>query len=187
MSERAAHGRSLHPKLQRLSNRAASASGLHLYAIGLGSNRPLRAHLPPRRIIAAAMAWLNMPPFHCLAASPIIATAPLGPSTRVYANAAALIATHLPPPALLAALHKLEAQFGRRRARRWGARTLDLDILLWSGGRYRDRRLTIPHVAMAQRTFVLEPLAHIVPRWREPQSGQSVRQLAARQAKSRGR
>src|SRR3546814_13363107 len=83
------------------------------------------------------------------------------------ANAAALVETGLPPPALLKRLKEIEADFGKRAGQRWGARTLDLDIVLWSGGLWSDRSLTIPHPSFRERNFVLAPLTPIAPRWRE--------------------
>ncbi len=116
----------------------ARASGMQphfLYAVGIGSNRPLSRHLGPRRIVHAAMAALDLPPLQVVARAPVIATRPIGPSLRLYANSAAIIASALPPLAMLDRLQALEARFNRRRYRRWGDRTLDLDLLLWSGGR----------------------------------------------------
>ncbi|MDP3782274.1 MAG: 2-amino-4-hydroxy-6-hydroxymethyldihydropteridine diphosphokinase, partial [Sphingopyxis sp.] len=78
---------------------------------------------------------------------------------------------------------KNEAAFGRRTGQRWSARTLDLDILLWSGGIWSDSALTIPHPAIEQRAFVLGPLRAIVPEWQHPLHRRSVRQLAARLAR----
>jgi 2-amino-4-hydroxy-6-hydroxymethyldihydropteridine diphosphokinase len=74
----------------------------------------------------------------------------------------------------------IEAAFGRRRGQRWSARTLDLDILLWSGGAWSDSHLTIPHPAMTQRAFVLAPLARIAATWRHPLTARSVRHHAVR-------
>lgn len=113
-------------------------------------------------------------------ASPIIASAPLGPSIRTFANAATMIATDESPPALLARLKAIEDAFGRRAGRRWGARVLDLDIILWSRGRWRSPGLTIPHRDWRDRDFVLTPLVRIVPDWRDPASARTVRQLHAR-------
>jgi 2-amino-4-hydroxy-6-hydroxymethyldihydropteridine diphosphokinase len=109
--------------------------------------------------------------------SSIAYTPPLGPSTRIFANAAALIESDETPPALLARLKTIERALGRRRGRRWGARVIDLDIVLWSGGRWHDRSLTIPHAAFRARRFVLAPLAAIAGGWRDPVTGRSVRQL----------
>ena len=156
---------------------------LYLYAVGIGSNRPLSRQLTPRAIVHAAMAALDLPPFTVVARAPVILTAPVGPSMRRYANSAVLVASPLSPHDMLDRLQALEAHFGRRRYRRWGERTLDLDMLLWSGGRFNSRRLTIPHVAFRTRSFVLDPLLYIARRWRDPVSGLTVAQLIARLAK----
>lgn len=158
---------------------------LPLYAIGLGSNRRHVRFGDPRRVLLAALAALESDDIEPVDASPIIASAPLGPSRRRYANAVALIASPLSPPALLQRLKAIEAAFGRRRGQRWSQRTLDLDILLWSEGAWSDDALTVPHAAMAVRDFVLGPLSRIAPRWRHPVTGQSVRQLAARLSRAK--
>jgi 2-amino-4-hydroxy-6-hydroxymethyldihydropteridine diphosphokinase len=150
------------------------------YAIGIGSNRPWRRTLGPRSLVVAALAALDAPPLRLLAVSPIIASRPLGPSRRTYANAAALIETALEPLALLNHLQAIEARFGRRRTRRWGERTLDLDILLWSGGVLALPRLAIPHPAMPERAFVLEPLTAIAGDWPHPLLGCPIAALAHR-------
>jgi len=88
----------------------------------------------------------------------------------------------LDPPAMLAALKAIERKFGRRPGRRWGERVLDLDIVAWSGGRFASRGLTIPHPRLADRDFVLGPLAAVAPSW--PISGAlTPRHLAARLGK----
>jgi 2-amino-4-hydroxy-6-hydroxymethyldihydropteridine diphosphokinase len=147
---------------------------MHFYAIGLGSNRRHGRHGRPADVLAAAMDRLKP-----VAASSIVQTAPLGPSSRRFANAAILIETPLAPPAMLAELKRIERDFGRRRGRRWGERVLDLDILLWSGGRWSSPGLVIPHRQLLKRRFALDPLAAIAPSWRIPGHG-SVRQHAAR-------
>ena len=119
------------------------------------------------------------------ARSGIVASAPLGPSRRRYANAALVLETALEPPAMLAALQRIEDRFGRRRARRWGERVLDCDIVLWSGGIYSDRHLAIPHPAFRERDFVLTPARAIAPDWRDPVTGLTVRQLEARLTRAR--
>ena len=153
--------------------------GTTSYLIGLGSNRPGR-HGPPRAEVAAAMAALRP-----VAASRIHDTPPLGPSIRRFANAVVRIESAESPPELLARLKRVERAFGRRRGRRWDARVLDLDLLLWSQGAWSDRRLTIPHPLFRERAFVLEPLVEIAPGWRDPITGLSVRALRARLRASR--
>ena len=163
------------------------AGPLSRYAIALGSNRRHGRHGAPERVIAAALAALGAAGVAVIAASPVIRTAALGPAGRGFANAAALVETPLPPPALLALLKRIERDFGRRRGRRWGARVLDLDILLWSGGAWpsfpravRPGRLAVPHPGLPARAFVLDPLIRITPEWRDPRSGRTVRQMRAR-------
>ena len=149
----------------------ANNSDMHLYAIALGSNRPLSRSLPPPAILHAALALLDLHPFRLLSAAPVIISRPIGPSLRAYANSVALVESALTPREMLAALQALESDFGRKRARRWGERTLDLDIVLWSGGRFSyGRKLIIPHKAWDARDFVLAPLTSIASTWRDPWS-----------------
>lgn len=156
------------------------ATPLPLYAIGLGSNRRHARFGDPRRILLAALDALEGEEIEPVDVSPIIESDPVGPSRRRYANAVALVASPLDPPAMLDRLKAIEAEFGRRTGQRWSARTLDLDILLWSGGAWSDPALTIPHPAMAERAFVLGPLRAVAPAWRHPLSARTIRQLAAR-------
>lgn len=151
------------------------------YLVALGSNvRHPRLGSPPR-ILRAACDALNEGGIVVEAVSPIIATAPLGPSRRRYANGAVIVATPLSPPELLMRLQEIEHEFGRRRrGKRWGARTLDLDIVLWSGGAWHDPRLTIPHPAFRHRRFVLDPARTIAPDWRDPVTRLCVKHLATR-------
>jgi 2-amino-4-hydroxy-6-hydroxymethyldihydropteridine diphosphokinase len=143
--------------------------------VAIGSNRRGRAG-SPRREVAAAIATLP----GVIAASRIIETAPIGPSIRRYANAVVLIESDLAPDALLDVLQAMERAAGRRAGRRWGARVLDLDILLWSGGSFAAPGIIVPHPHFRARDFVLGPLAEIAPGWRDPLTRLTVRQLAAR-------
>ncbi|MFM9935942.1 MAG: 2-amino-4-hydroxy-6-hydroxymethyldihydropteridine diphosphokinase [Novosphingobium sp.] len=151
------------------------------YLIALGSNMRHPRHGLPPAVLRAALAAMAEEGLVIEAASPIIASAPLGPSRRRYANAAARIATLHEPPALLTLLQKIEARFDRvRRGSRWGARTLDLDVILWSGGPWRSPALTIPHSALQSRDFVLGPACTVAPDWRIPSTGCTIRHLHAR-------
>jgi 2-amino-4-hydroxy-6-hydroxymethyldihydropteridine diphosphokinase len=80
-----------------------------------------------------------------------------------YINAVARISTELQPLELLLELQAIEYAYYRRRdeARRWGPRTLDLDIILFGNRRFEDSHLTIPHPEFANRRFVLEPMLEI--------------------------
>lgn len=152
-----------------------------LYLIALGSNQR-HAHIgSPAAVLAEAICALEMPDVDVFAQSTIIASAAVGPSQRIYANAAVVVTSPLDPPALLERLHEVEAHFGReRRGQRWRARILDLDIILWSGGIWADDAVSIPHPLMRKRHFVLTPAAMIAPDWRDPVSGLTVRQLQSR-------
>jgi 2-amino-4-hydroxy-6-hydroxymethyldihydropteridine diphosphokinase len=147
------------------------------YIIALGSNRCHRRYRSPEQVIAAAMKELALP---IAAVSAIIRTAPIGPSLRRYANAAAIVETDMEPPALLAHLKAIERRFGQRRGQRWSARVLDLDIILWSGGCWNSPSLTIPHPQFRARTFVLDPLCKIAGGSRDPITGLSAYHLKAR-------
>jgi len=151
-----------------------SSTPSHLYVIALGSNRRGR-HGAPEAELRAALAAVG----GVVRVSSIIATAPLGPARRRFANAAALIESDEMPPQLLLRLKAIERDFGRRRGRRWDSRVIDLDIILWSGGAWSSPGLTVPHPQFRRRGFVLRPLDAIVPGWRDPLGGRTIRQLAA--------
>jgi len=145
-----------------------------LYAIALGSNRRSR-HGGPAATLRAALARLQP-----VAVSRTHATPALGPAGRGFANAVAIVESRLAPDALLVELKALERAFGRRPGRRWGARVLDLDIILWSEGPWGGPGPIVPHAAFRERAFVLEPLAEVAADWRDPVGGLTVRQLLAR-------
>ena len=137
----------------------------YLYAIAIGSNRPHGRHGRPPQVVEAAVARLDED-FGLFDASPIVLNAALGQAGRDFANAVALVESDLEPPALLRRLKSIERHFGRRAGRRWGPRVLDLDLALWSGGKWGSRLLTVPHPQLVRRSFVLAPLAAIAPGWR---------------------
>lgn len=132
-------------------------------------------------MLRAALAELEREGVRVDAASPILASAPVGPSLRHYANGAALVRSRLEPPELLDLLKAIENRFGRRPSgQRWRARVLDLDILLWDGGAWSSPGLVIPHIGLRDRHFVLKPATAIAAQWRDPVSGLTLRQLLAR-------
>jgi len=106
-------------------------------------------------------------------------SAPIGPVQPDYVNGCALLEVSLAPEALLDVLQGVENRFGRVRAERWGARTLDLDLILYGPLRIATERLEVPHPRMAERAFVLLPLAEIAAEWIDPVSGRPVGELAA--------
>lgn len=151
------------------------------YLIALGSNQRHHRHGDPRQVLGAALAALTAQGIRVVQAAPVMASAPIGPSLRRYANSAAVIETDLLPDALLAVLKTTERAFGRiRGAQRWASRVLDLDVVLWAGGAWSSPGLTVPHIAFRTRDFVLGPAAAIAPHWRDPLSGLTLHQLAAR-------
>ncbi|HEX8447170.1 MAG TPA: 2-amino-4-hydroxy-6-hydroxymethyldihydropteridine diphosphokinase [Sphingomonas sp.] len=156
------------------------------YAIALGGNRRTRWGGPPATL-HAAIQILTAAGLKIDRVSPIVATPAMGPAGRGFANAALCITTTLAPVDLLTLLKRTERAFGRRAGRRWGPRPLDLDILLWSEGvwppghaRSAPGRLQIPHVGLASRRFVLDPLVRIAPDWPLPGTRRTIRQLHAR-------
>ena len=152
----------------------------HLYAIAIGSNRPHGRYGRPPQVVEAAIARLDQQ-FGLFDASPILINAAHGPAGRDFANAVALVESDCGPQQMLGRLKDMERDFGRRRGRRWGPRVLDLDIALWSGGKFRSQRLTIPHAQLGRRSFVLQPLAAVAPNWKL--GPVAVRHLAARLAR----
>ena len=149
------------------------------YLIALGGNvfGPWGRPEALLRTIAADMSGVSR----------VVLSRPLGPSRRSYANAVAILENDAAPPAMLATLKACERRHGRRAGRRWGARTLDLDIIGWSGGIWASSGLSIPHPAFRKRRFVLSPLAEIAPGWRDPLTGLSTRHLLARLDRRRPR
>ncbi|HWF92133.1 MAG TPA: 2-amino-4-hydroxy-6-hydroxymethyldihydropteridine diphosphokinase [Terriglobales bacterium] len=94
-----------------------------------------------------------------------------------FINCAVELKTGKMPRQLLAAILKLEKAMGRKRALDKGPRTIDIDILLFENSIVHAPGLDIPHPAMHQRRFVLEPLVEIAPDLRHPQSKRTIREL----------
>lgn len=130
----------------------------HAY-VGLGSN----LENPETQLTTALQALAGLPATILLRTSSFYRSRPLGPPGQPdYINAVALIDTTLAPRALLDMMLAIEAVQGRvRDGRRWQARTLDLDLLLYGEEQLNERRLVIPHPEISRRNFVLCPLAEI--------------------------
>lgn len=110
-----------------------------------------------------------------LSISTLVSTTPYGGVEQDdFVNGALEIETYLEPFELLDTLNALEKEFGRVRHVHWGPRTLDLDILFYDDLVMNTERLTIPHMDMENRDFVLSPLAEIAPYLRHPITGLSI-------------
>jgi 2-amino-4-hydroxy-6-hydroxymethyldihydropteridine diphosphokinase len=100
----------------------------------------------------------RLPDTEVLAISPVYETDPVGgPAQPDYLNAVLVVQTGLAPRALLEAARRIEADFGRVRAERFGPRTLDVDIISYAGEVSDDPVLTLPHPRAHERAFVLAP------------------------------
>jgi len=142
-------------------------------ALALGSNLGARA-----AYLAAARRRLAARWGRPEAASTIYETEPVGPAGQApYLNQVVIFATAAPAAEILAAAHEIETQLGRVRDQRWGARTMDIDLLLCGAERHATAQLQVPHPRLTERPFVLVPLAEVYPDWRDPRSGRSVREL----------
>ena len=105
-----------------------------------------------------------LPDTDVLARSPVYETAPVGgPAQPDYLNAVLIIDTGLAPRALLTATQRIEADFGRVRAERYGPRTLDIDIISYDEEVSGDPVLTLPHPRARERAFVLAPWRDVDP------------------------
>ncbi len=167
--------------------------------IGIGANLPSMLGTPHDTILAS-VASIQQNLGQIVAVSRVFRTPafPKG-SGPDFVNAAVLVSTDLAPHQILAGLHAIEAEAGRLRAVRWGARTLDLDLLAvgdvvlpdpetqraWMAlpsdrqGTEAPQDLILPHPRLQDRAFVLIPLADICPGWRHPVTGSTISEMAA--------
>ena len=151
----------------RTSARRASHRSIQYY-IALGSNLGDREATLRR-------AWVMLSDL-CQAAklSPLYETRPMYVVDQpLYINAVGQVSCALEPNDMLDALHRIEQELGRDRAReiRMGPRTLDLDILLCGSRIVKSPKLIIPHPRITERMFVLVPLLALSPRLRDPRTG----------------
>jgi 2-amino-4-hydroxy-6-hydroxymethyldihydropteridine diphosphokinase len=151
-------------------------SRVHVPAyVGLGSN----LDDPAGQLRRALDSLAALPQTSLVAHSSLYLNPPMGPCDQPdYVNAVAGLLTMLAAEELLGALQSIEAAHGRRRdGRRWGPRTLDLDLLLYGSLQVKTDGLTLPHPGLRDRPFVLLPLRELAPGLRTP-DGQAIARLA---------
>ena len=148
--------------------------------IALGANMPSRAG-PPAETLKAALSALGDAGVGILKVSSFRQTeAWPEPSDPPFTNAVARLQTSLNPSALLELLHAIETAYGRVRSQPNAPRTLDLDLLAHGDVVATGEGLQLPHPRIAERRFVLEPLAEIAPHWRHPVTGLTAGQMLDR-------
>ena len=114
---------------------------------------------------AAREAIASLPDTQVIQVSGVDETAPLGGMQQPsYLNQMVLLETRLEPRALLEALQEIERRFGRQRTERWGARTLDLDIVQFGDRRVNEHDLIIPHPELSNRDFWRREMAELQAR-----------------------
>ena len=127
--------------------------------LGLGGNLGSR-----RALLACAGELLaSQPGLVVGAVSPLYRTPPLGPPQPDYVNAALKVSWSGSARSLWIVSQHVEQLLQRKRVVHWGPRTLDIDLLYWSGGAIAEPGLTIPHPALAERLFALVPLLDVAP------------------------
>lgn len=151
--------------------------------IGMGANLTPPGYPDPRSGLEAALEQLCQDEIALKRKSPWYHSAPVPVSDQPwYVNGVAEIETRLSPDSLLAALHDLEARFGRERRQRNEARVIDLDLLQYNQTIIESPapgKPCLPHPRMHERAFVLLPLRDLAPDWAHPVSGASLSDLIA--------
>ncbi|ABV91941.1 2-amino-4-hydroxy-6- hydroxymethyldihydropteridine pyrophosphokinase [Dinoroseobacter shibae DFL 12 = DSM 16493] len=172
--------------------------------IALGANQPLGGRTPKVTLRQACEALADAP-LEIVARSRFFATPAFpDPSQPEYVNGCVTVETGLGAKALLKVLHDVEDRLGRARGQRWGARTLDLDLLALGAqvlpdmetyAQWRDlprsaqvartpNELILPHPRIADRPFVLVPLMDVAPLWRHPVTGKTASEMLRNLPKS---
>ncbi len=151
--------------------------------ISLGSNQGDRLLL-----LSRSLELLELEPaIGVTAVSSIYETAPVGgPRQGLFLNACVQLDSDLSPVTLLRKMLAVEETLGRIRRKRWGPRTIDLDLLLYGNLTMRTPSLELPHPRMSERDFILVPLSEIAPDLQIPGIGQTVRQLLAARPPAEG-
>jgi len=149
----------------------------HEVCISFGSNMGNKEE----HIENGIRALKNNPAIRMKRCSEYIVTEPYGGVEQDnFVNGALVLETYLNPYELLELIHEIEKSENRERTLRWGPRTLDMDILFYDDLILDSEELTIPHIDMANRTFVLEPLSQIAPYKRHPLNQMTVKEMLDR-------
>jgi len=167
--------------------------------VAMGANLPFEGQ-DPAATLRLALEGLAQEGYSIQSLSRFYATPcfPVGAGPDYVNAAAALVGSRgFDVASILAALHRVEARFGRERTQRWGMRTLDIDLLAigdsvvpddqtqdhWRGlppdvqALATPDRPILPHPRLQDRAFVLVPLADVAPDWRHPRTGKTVREM----------
>lgn len=169
----------------------------HIGVVALGGNQPLAGMTISESIILAISEISKR--MGAVGVSSRLYQTPCFPvgAGPDFVNAVIRFETDLSADQILAELHQIEADFGRVRTQRWGARTLDLDLIALDGAVLPDRsvwqqwkdlspedqailapeQLILPHPRMQDRAFVLVPMADVCPDWRHPVLGVTVSEM----------
>jgi 2-amino-4-hydroxy-6-hydroxymethyldihydropteridine diphosphokinase len=150
----------------------------------------LGANIGNRRasLAGARKALGNKPGIRVVAESHLYETYPVGgpPDQKQFLNAVLKIETELEADILLETCLEVEKQFGRRRTRHWGPRTLDVDLLFYGSAVFRKEKLTVPHPRLHERAFVLAPLLDVAPGLRHPVLNRTINELHRQLPSDRG-
>ena len=151
--------------------------------LALGSNMK-GDFATPQQLVTAAISNLPLCGAHVVKEAPLYGSAAVGPEVdgapqADYVNTVVAVRSVTSAIGLLRRLHSLEAAFGRARRIKWGPRTLDIDILSYHS-EVHVFGAQIPHPRLAERAFVLRPLADIAPGWRHPVTGVAIETLLKR-------
>lgn len=168
--------------------------------IGIGSNLSFNG-LAPEKLVVEALKWLQTDGFVIKSVSSLYRTKPVYKDDQAaeknqpdFINAAAVLNSDKSAEKVLERLHACEAAFGRRRADRWDARTLDLDILDYKGNILPSptvwqsvvddadptafiNQVTVPHPRLHRRGFALLPVAEILPSYKHPVTGRCIEDM----------
>ena len=146
----------------------------HQVYIGVGSNLGNKKE----NFLEALLRVAKLPDTRILKESSLYESEPIGDAKEWYVNGAIEIETRFKPDMLLKKFKNIERAMGRKKVKkRWGARIIDLDILLYDAAIVKKKSLRIPHPEMPSRKFVLLPLSEIAPQVIHPELGVTISEL----------